>query len=81
MPVYANHPRLLTNHTHAHEADVWEKARAATNAPVIIGRPGGPHPQVSAVGLWVDGSFDGDLSYFWAEVERIKASGGPGPTQ
>ena len=64
--------RLLTNDDDGRAADVWKQAKATTNAPVIIGGPGGRYKDMSAVGLWVDAEFTGDLSAFWAEVRRLK---------
>ncbi|CAB4162379.1 hypothetical protein UFOVP786_46 [uncultured Caudovirales phage] len=66
--------RLLTNSVDGRAADIWKRAKAATNAPVIIGKPGGRYKDVSAVGLWVDASFTGGLSAFWQEVYRIEAA-------
>jgi hypothetical protein len=63
--------RLLTNPGDERAAEVWKQAKAATNAPVIIGHPGGRYKDMSAVGLWVDADFDGDLAAFWAEVRRL----------
>lgn len=65
--------RLLTNHGDGRAADVWKQAKATTNAPVIIGKPGGRYRDRAAVGLWVDAKFTGDRSAFWAEVRRLEA--------
>lgn len=70
-PVTENGRRLLTNGDDERRADVWKQAKAATNAPVIIGGPGGLYKDRAAVGLWVDAEFTGDLSAFWAEVRRL----------
>lgn len=70
-PVVENGLRLLTNHGDERAAGVWKQAKAATNAPVIIGNPGGRYKDMSAVGLWVDVNFTGDLNVFWKAVERL----------
>ena len=69
--VIENGRRLLTNHGDERAADVWKRAKTATNAPVVIGKPGGRYKDMSAVGLWVDAEFTGDLEVFWREVERL----------
>ena len=65
--------KLLTNDRRPEAREWFEKAKAETGAPVIIGQPGGKYASSACVGLWVKAEdHNKDLSAFWRAYERIR---------
>ncbi len=75
LVINQNGDKLLTNKDRL-EARAWfEAAKTETNAPIVIGKPGGKYANEFIFGVWLpEKNKNLDLSEFWRAYRKISKS-------